>query len=383
MNIHKHDNSPISLSSFNFPELLKIPDYQQIKKNFFQELVNAQNGHKSSLSFIKHSISEKSLINQGIIQGIVIGGTNYIFSTAKIQKDGKKIVLKQRSGILPILANDKIFFDFLSSNFEEKAEAIGFNFGFPLTPTRGTYGELDGVLLYGDKEHAMKGLVGRTIGKEINILFKKKFGRSIPVAVANDTVCLALSGKGDEDGSLVAGTGFNIGIMLSIDGMETIINIEAGNFNKFEQSDVLRYIDIQSEKPGLQVFEKAVSGKYLAVYFNKKASDLDLSISPITTSQELSKLSSTDGNTVVQILARSLLERSALLIAASIAGVYEFNNRPKKMKIVGEGSILWTGWNYLNNLNNGLIALGVPKNAIEFEHIQNSSINGAFKLVTK
>jgi hexokinase len=361
-------------------ELIQTTDYQQIKQNFLKELVLASEGNPSSISFIKNYLPKKSLIAQGIIQGIVIGGTNYILSTEEIKHDGTRKILDRKTGVLPIIKDDQTFFSFLDEHLDYRSQAVGINFGFPLETKVGSHGQLDGKLLYADKEHAMKGLIGKTIGKEVEMLFQKKFDRAIPVTVANDTICLTLSGDGTEQGSMIAGTGFNTGIRLSEDE-RVVVNLEAGHFNKFDQSAVLKKIDAESENPGVHVFEKTVSGKYLALYFNEKITELHLPISPITTSQELSELSHANHTDIAGDLARAIIECSAFLVAAAIAGLYEFSGNPLSFTIIGEGSLLWNGWHYHENIQKELTKLSVPSGAVKIKHIKDSSINGTIGLI--
>jgi hexokinase len=364
-------------------ELLSTPNYERIKQNFTQELTNAKEGKNSSLSFIKHTLPKKPVIISGVIQGIVVGGTNYIVSTEKIQTNGMREILNRKTGVLPILKDAQTFFAFMEEHLDSQAQAIGLNFGFPLEPLSGPQGQLDGTLPYPGKEHAMKGLIGKTIGKEVSKLFKTKFNKDIPIAAANDTVCLTLAGDGDENGSIIAGTGFNMGLKLTEEGEITVINLETASFDKFEQTTILKKIDAQSEQPGTGLFQKTVSGKYLALYFNEKAKELGLSSSPLQTSQELSELSHENHHDPAGDLARAILERSAFLVGTAIAGVYEFLNRPSQLILIGEGSMLWNGWRYQENIEKQLEALGVPRNAVQLKYIKDSSINGAIGLLTK
>src|SRR5579859_5678154 len=200
----------MSLLPFKPIEHLTTFDYKQIEKAFTQELIQASLGKPSSLSFIKHHLPKQPLIITGIAQGIVIGGTNYIISTEELHANGTNNILDRQTGKLPVLKDEQTFFAFMEKHLDERATAIGVNFAFPLTPTLGFHGELDGILISGEKEHALRGLLGQTIGKEINKLFQKKFSRDIPVAVANDTICLILSGDNTENGSIITGTGFNM-----------------------------------------------------------------------------------------------------------------------------------------------------------------------------
>jgi hexokinase len=381
-------------------ELIHTPDYEQIKSDFLHELTLATQGKSSSIAFLKHHLSEKPLVTHGIVQGIVIGGTNYILSTEEIKSDGTRTILKRKKGVLPIIKDAQTFFSFLDKHFDSRTQAIGINFGFPMKPDIGSLGELDGTPLYAVKEHTMTDLIGKTIGKEAKRIFKAKFGRDIPISVANDTICLTLSGDGSEQGAFIAGTGFNMGLAIKKGNKKYLVNLEAGNFNKFEPSEHLKKIDAESENPGIHVFEKIVSGKYLAMYFNERINKSHPEISPIRTSQELSELSHANHTGVAGDLARAIITRSAFLVGAAIAAVFEFNSKipsplmgegqgedgkvePQTFTLIGEGSLLWNGWHYQENIQKQLLKLGVPEDAITLKHIPNSSINGAIGLLTK
>lgn len=357
-------------------ELIHTPNYQQIKQKFYQELVRASEGNHSSLSFIKHHLSKKPVITTGTIQAIIIGGTNYILATQIIHQNGTKEIILKKSGKLPLLSSRKILADFFRKHLDIHAQAIGINFGFPLEPVIGSYGELDGSLLYGTKEHTFTGL-DESIGELVKSLAPNK----IKVSVANDTVCLSLSGNGSENGSLVAGTGFNMCLVIQNKNGKTLVNLESGNFNKFIPSPILQKIDAESEMPGAQLFEKAISGKYLALYFNEKIKERNLTIPPLSTSQELSELSHEIHEDIARDLARAIISRSAFLVGTAIAGVYEFYNRPQTLTLIGEGSLLWDGWQYLDNIQKQLNKLSIPQGAVTIKHIKNSSINGAFGLL--
>lgn len=367
-------------------ELIESSDYKEIKKAFIDELKKTFFGEHTSLSYLKHYLPEKPLIDRGIVQGIVIGGTNYIVSVEDIQEDGRRLVLDKRTGVLPIMKDDKTFISFLQDHLDERALAVGVNFGFPLEPIFGPHGELDGKLITGTKEHKFDWLIGTNIGDAVRKARREMFvGKAtnwdIPVSVANDTVCLTLAGDGTEDGSMIAGTGFNIGIKQQEGNKTMIINLETGNFDKFEPTQAIKVIDACSDQPGRNLFEKMISGKYLAEVFNIKAERLGINTPKLTTSQELSALSQESNDDHANQLARVLLERSASMVAVSLAAIYEFRNKPEKMTIIGEGSLLWKGWNYIPNIEKQLEELGVPKGTINIIHIQDSSIKGAIALL--
>jgi hexokinase len=211
----------------------------------------------------------------------------------------------------------------------------------------------------------------------------QKYKKTIPVSVANDTVCLLLAGNGAENASLIAGTGVNIGIRLSDQKKRSIINLEAGNFNRFALPDFLKIIDAASEKPGNHLFEKATSGKYLANVFNTLIQQQSILVNPIRTSQELSTLSYAANKDASGDVARMILQQSAFLIATAIAALYAFYQMPKSLTIIGEGSLLWKGWNYQENIQIKLKDFAIQKDTIQIKHIQDSSINGAIGLVVR
>ncbi|MGI8419019.1 MAG: hexokinase family protein [Candidatus Levyibacteriota bacterium] len=360
-------------------ELLEIPDYQQIKQNFVDELTKASQNQPSSLSFIKHTLPSKPLLTKGIVQGIVIGGTNYIVSTEQLTTSGKRNILKRRTGILPIFTSKQSLIDFFSEHLDQRADADGLNFGFRMEPTYGIEGSLDGIAhASGTKDHTFTGL-DISLGTLIKTVFNDLYGKAILSSVANDTICLLLSGGGYEQGSLIAGTGINIGIRHE---QNTLVNLELGGFDKFNHSAILRTIDSRTKNPGKKLFEKTTSGKYLSLYFNEKIKELGLQFPMIKTSQELSELSQSD-QTKAGELARAILKRSAYLLAAAIAGVYEFTEKPHRFTFIGEGSMLWEGWKYQEHIQEQLHLLGISRGVIEIHQIKDSSINGAIGLLTK
>jgi hexokinase len=360
-------------------ELIEFSDYPKIKESFLGELKKTYLGENTSLSYLKHYLPDKPLVTSGIVQGIVIGGTNYIVSVEEIQEDGRRLVLDKRTGTLPILKDDQTFISFLKEHLDDRALAVGVNFGFPLEPVFGPHGELDGKLITGTKEHKFDWLIGTNIGDTV----RSASGRDIPVSVANDTVCLTLAGDGTEDGSMIAGTGFNIGIKQKEGDKTIVINLETGNFDKFEPTQAIKIIDACSDLPGRNLFEKMISGKYLAEVFNIKTERMGITMNKLKTSQELSALSQETANADANKLARVLLERSASMVAASLAAIYEFKASPDSFTVIGEGSLLWKGWNYIPNIEKQLEALGVPQGAIKIKHVQDSSIKGAVALLVQ
>lgn len=356
--------------------------YNKIKQNFLSELTKASKSKKSSLSYIRNIFSQKPLIQNGVVQAFVIGGTNYISVITQIKKGQKYKIIKTKKGRLPVFKSRSAFSEFLSKHLHKDLDAVGLNFAFPLEPITNTQKALDGILIRGTKEHTFKGLVGNLVGEFIKQIYFEKYNKIIPVTVANDTICLTLAGSGAENGAMVLGTGFNLSLNTAEKYKKSIANLEAGGFDGFMHTEVLKDLDRKSEEPGKMLFEKAVSGKYLVTYFNKKAKVLKMKIRPLKTTEALSRLAETNKNDEGD-LARTLMERSASLIACAIAGIYEFRKHPSKMEFITEGSLFWKGYKYQENVQNRLQALGVPKSTIKFKYVEDSSIKGAMGLLIR
>ena len=80
------------------------------------------------------------------------------------------------------------------------------------------------------------------------------------------------------------------------------------------------------------------------------------------------------------MIAATILERSAALIATQIAAIYDFKKQ-KKLTFVMEGSIFWKGWQYKKNVNALLRKMGIPRTSIRFVEVKESSLVGAAKLI--
>ena len=360
-------------------ELIDTPDYEEVKNNFLKELTLASLGHPSSIPFLKHYLPEQPLITEGIAQLFVIGGTNYIVETVEIQPDGNSIVKDKQTGILPIFATKPNLITFFARFIDPRAKAIGINFGFPLIACTGSQGELDGMLAYATKEHTFAGFT-EPLGELVKTIVKQQFHITPLVAVANDTICLALSGNGTEQGALVVGTGSNMCIPINEKKKRILVNLESGNFNKFIISSVIKKLDEQSESPGVHLFEKNISGQYLSGIFNAVIKE-NPEIQPIQTSKELSTLAKAKTNGIAHDLARAILTRSASLVASEIAAVYEFMKKPEPFSLIAEGGLLWNGWQYQENIRKQLVKFDIPEEAVEIKYISDSSIHGALGLL--
>ncbi|MFH0943109.1 MAG: hypothetical protein V1810_02935 [Candidatus Beckwithbacteria bacterium] len=348
-------------------------DYQTISANFTQELEWSKKGKQTSLPFIVHRLSPTPLVAEGeFFQVLKIGGS--ILQNALVYKIGRKVIVESlEEEHLPIFSTGKSFLALVKSHLRKKVKVLAINFAYPLKPILGN-NRLDGVLIMGSKEHAFAGLVGKQVGAEIEKFIKLKFNKQIVATLANDTICLALSGlvKAQPLGLAggVIGTGMNFAFFLD---EHSLVNLESANFNKFKQSPAGLQVDSQSIKPGEALFEKEVSGAYLFQHYNLR---LGKEFSKIESTHQLDKVARGEINGD-KMLAGELFKYSAQLISCQIAGITNYKKRD--MVFVMEGSLFWVGYNYRKTVEETVKSL--TKYKVKFIEIKDCGIVGAAQLV--
>ena len=356
---------------------MQLDELKAIKTAFVKELELAAAGNKTSLPFIQHTLASHSLVSPNeIFQTLVVGGS--IFQKATMQKldDNIKIIM-YTSGEQPSFLTKKSLLEFVASHIEPEVKTIALNFAYPLTPvTRGDV--LDGTLQNGSKENTFEGLVGELVGEEIEKYIKETQNRDITVAVANDTICLMLSGlihhTWDHLAAGIVGTGLNFAMFLD---QQTAVNLESGSFDKFPQSQAGHDIDIHSAAPGDAIFEKEISGAYLFRHFNYLAQKRGLKIDSISSSKQLDYLVSAPSPDVAA-LAQEVLAYSASLSAIQIAGIMEFCKRD--IVFIMQGSLYWKGSKYKETIEKLVIEL-CPNYTASYENVLHSDLMGAAKIV--
>jgi len=351
---------------------------QTITKNFVQELTDAKAGRKTSLPFIIHQLASHPIVAPGeTFQVLKIGGS--ILQKSLVQRPNGEILIKTfEEEHLPVMTTKDVFLSVIDRHIDPGVKIIAINFAYPLKPVF-EGGVLDGILLNGTKEHAFNGLMGQRVGKTIELYIKSKYGRTIRVSTANDTICLTLAGltrhTPKQISGGIVGTGMNFAIFLD----DThLVNLEAAGFDKFPQSEEGKQIDAQSVEKGKSLFEKEVSGGYLYHHFNILLTKNRIKHPSIDSTHAMDKIAR--GNIAgVSNLARDLFDHSAALISCQIAGITNFNKHD--MTFVMEGSLFWVGWRYKQKVEE-YVKLLAPKYKITFEEIKDCGILGAAKLVT-
>lgn len=349
-----------------------------VADNFAQALANAASGKPSCLSHIENTIPERPLVAKGgIFQAMAIGGTN--FKSAVIKKDDELEILELTQKTQPpVFETKEDFLSFIQDNLADDISVLGLNFAFPLKPVFAN-GKLEAILLFASKEHKFEGLIGENLSTAIETYIQKELGRQIHVSVANDTICLLLSGLTQRNDSHIAagivGTGLNFGYF---ENDTTLINTEAGDFNNFPIGQPEEILDEESIIKGRYLFEKAIAGAYLYKHFNILARQRKYFITPLKNSLELTEIAAREDGSQICFLAHEVLRRSAQLAACAIAGIATY--KQSDLAFVMVGSLFWKGDGYKTIVRETVKQL-VPAYKIQFLGIENSDLLGAAKLV--
>lgn len=356
---------------------MNISQLKAIQQNFVKELQDAKNGKKTSLPFIVHMLATSSIVrDREVFQSLVVGGTMAKFASVKKEASEPQAFRIKEQQLS--FRTEEDFLGFVESILLQDINVVSLNFAYPLKPIFEN-GRLDGILLSVTKEGGFHGLVGKKVGEEIEKYVLAKRRKRIKVSVANDTICLLLSGltkyQWDNLAAGIVGTGLNFAFFLD---KEKAVNLESANFDKFPLSEEGKIIDSQSAKKGKAWFEKETAGAYLYKHFNLIIKEKKIKYPQIASTEELDIISRKNISQVSEI-AKSLITRSAQLVAAQIAGITELKKRDTVFNM--EGSLFWKANNYKETVGKTVKQL-VPEYKVRFVEIKDSAILGAAKLVT-
>jgi hexokinase len=352
-------------------------ELQQIAENFTNEIRAAASGKPSSLPFIINELPATSLVAEGqTFQVMGLGGT--IFRSAFITKTANGLQVSnplERSH--PLFATKDAFLSFVAENLHPTTELLAINFAQALDPVFEN-GKLDGKLAAQTKEHKFDGLLGQKVCAELEHFIEQQSGRKVRITVANDTICLMLSGltqyPADSLAAGIIGTGLNFAIFLD---KTHAVNLEAGQFNKFTPSPETEIVDKYSEKPGNYIWEKEIAGAYLHQHFNLQLQENHIKYPSIANTRELDTVIRQEIPNVSNI-ALDVMHTSAQLAGAMMSGILKFYG--KDVTFVMQGSLFWKGYDYKTTVENTIKEL-VPEYKATFVHIEYADYLGAAKLL--
>ncbi|MBU2644159.1 hexokinase [bacterium] len=279
------------------------------------------------------------------------GELELIAQSPKIKMPWQRNIPFDREQYLDIQANA-----LANLNYREKAD-LGYCFSYPAEPTP----DRDVILLKWAKGIDVPGTLGKKMGRLLLDHLAIRFPEITcsGVTVINDTVAALIGGMGDLDATasigLIAGTGTNMAAAIQPGDIPKLtadhrvsgllpVNLESGNFSPAHLTEWDEIVDHQSNNPGEQLFEKAVSGAYLGNLF--KAIYPDSVFNATLGGAELVRILDNPDRYPADWsnTATMIYNRSADLIAGALAGLirllHRLQNKPG-IRVVAEGALFW------------------------------------------
>lgn len=259
---------------------------------------------------------------------------------------------------------------------------LGYCFSYPARVTE----DGDAVLLKWTKGLSIDGVVGEKVGSALKTTLESGGYRISGLSVLNDTVASLIGGAhlyadpryGRNYIGLILGTGTNMAGVFSSQQLTKIrlqepmvVNLESGNFNPPHLNSFDDAVDADSNNPGGQRFEKAVSGHYLPYLFDKVCPGV---LDPTEGTQRVVEIR--DGGGEHSNQADAILTRSAHLAAAGLAALASFYP-PGDVAVLGEGSLLWGDSQYVPKVRQILTALVPDRNIELVKQRDNVNLLGA------
>jgi hexokinase len=283
-----------------------------------------------------------------------------------------------------------------------KNTPIGYCFSYPAKSlTNG-----DAELINWTKGVNIEKMEGYPVGKPLlDYLNKNTQAAFSAIKVVNDTITSLFAGLlnpgFDAYIGLIVGTGTNMATFLPSDYIpkikhlknwsgETPVNFESGNFNPPHLTPLDFEVDEKSDNKGDQRFEKAVSGMYLGRVFRAAfpGEKLDENLSAVDMNRMMNN--PLHYKTEYVEVAYQIYERSAKLVAASIAGLVQnlhaANSSINKVQVLAEGSLFWsqikTGRPSYSEIvdqqvNKLVKELGLPGVSVKIARMDNANLIGA------
>ncbi|MBN2805407.1 MAG: hypothetical protein JXR22_02015 [Prolixibacteraceae bacterium] len=282
------------------------------------------------------------------------------------------------------------------------AVPVGYCFSYPATSLLNG----DAVLVNWTKGVKIDGMPGAAVGEPLlDFLNRQSNTRFSKIAVVNDTITSLFAGLSapgyDAYIGLIVGTGTNMATFFpsaSIPKLNmyakweglTPVNLESGNFHPPHLTAFDETVDQASDNPGFQRFEKAVSGMYLGKVFKAYFSGIDFG--EHFDAANLSRImNQAQDHPAEQVeVAYQIYERSARLVAASVAGVVlaqlDVHQPVKRVQVLAEGSLFWSRiaplqTSYAEIVQAGLRelleAMDIPPFEVSVNSLKNANLMGA------
>lgn len=293
-----------------------------------------------------------------------LGGTNFRVATVSVGRE-TKITGSTERDITEMKNKGFTKEDLFSAQAKTMSQVpvpndspIGYCFSYPAKSLT----DGDAELINWTKGVSIPKMEGQPIGKPLlKYLNENSSSKFTDIRVVNDTITSLFAGLlnpgFDAYIGLIVGTGTNMATFFPSDYIpkirhmkdwsgDTPVNLESGNFYPPHLTPMDDEVDAKSDNVGRQRFEKAISGMYLgrvfmAAFPNDK---FDEGFSAVDLTRMINDPAKYKPEYVE--VAYQIYERSAKLVAASIAGLVKNSKAAdpstKKVQVLAEGSLFWS-----------------------------------------
>jgi hexokinase len=260
---------------------ISVPETCEV---FLSEMDKGLAGKKGSLAMLPTYIDiERGLPRDKPVIVMDAGGTNFRVATVSFAQAGLAQIAEFKVYPMPGITAEvgkEEFFGTMAGyvrNVIDRSSSVGFCFSYPIEmfPTK------DGRALYFSKEIKAPEAAGQMIGENMGLALTR-LGRPDPkhFVLLNDTVATLLAGRAETSGrrfdsyiGFILGTGTNTAYVeqntnirkaADLDPSKSqIVNVESGGFGKAPRGKIDKAFDKASVSPGVNTFEKMISGAYI------------------------------------------------------------------------------------------------------------------------
>ncbi len=400
---------------------------------FLSEMDKGLAGRKSSLAMLPTYIeTQRELPRNRPVIVMDAGGTNFRVATVTFRDSGESEIADFKvypmPGITAEVGKDE-FFGTMAGYVKDSADKspnVGFCFSYPIE----MFPSKDGRALYFSKEIKAPEAAGQMIGESLGqALGRLGVSQEKHFVLLNDTVATLLAGRAELSGrryesyiGFILGTGTNTSYVESNENIRKardldpeksqIVNVESGGFGKAPRGRTDKKFDAASVSPGINTFEKMISGAYIGPLclvtaragakeglFSKTAAERLNGVQAATTKDISNFLSRPEGGNnllssalidapeedVVTLyhLADALVERAAKLTAINLSSVAlksgKGHNPCRPICIVAEGTTFYRLKSLRQKVEYYLKQYLVEKKRVHYEivNVENATLIGA------
>lgn len=253
-----------------------------------------------------------------------------------------------------------------ASALEKRVLPVGYCFSFPARVQEDGTAEL----VQWTKNVQLAGLVNENVARRLKVAIGERVGQDVPsIFTVNDTVAALMAAVVLRPGfdryvGLIAGTGTNTATFVPGESLsklkrpwnkpEMAINLESGGYHPPHLTPLDDEVATSFGDGNVQRFEKAMAGSYLPYLF-ARLTESTMNPADADAGWQLVKMRHR-GDRVGRV-ARALVDRSADLVAAKIAGLVAAHPEGGRMAILGEGSFIAKTGGYVERVRSRLDAL--------------------------